>query len=317
MNKSNSHNKIKEEVPLVSITCITYNHESYIRECLEGFLMQKTNFEYEILIHDDASTDKTADIIREYEKKYPGIIKPIYQVENQYSQGVRGIFAKYNFSRAKGKYIAMCEGDDYWTDPYKLQKQVDFLEENEDCAMVFTNAEVIIEDDGEKSNSIRGLREIKESRFFSDIEILEHWTVPTASVIFRSIYIDEKYSKILSNKNFMFGDIVLFLHLSTKGELFGMKEIMVAYRRHVGGVTNFNLSINLDRAMGNHYLEIINVFGNKFKKPLASHIGRVYFSLAINALKNKNFKYFFADFMKVIRHKPSLIITYIVQRTKS
>lgn len=115
---------------LVSISCITYNHAPYIRQCLDGFLMQQCDFEYEILIHDDASTDGTSDIIREYQEKYPEIIKPIMQTENQYSKGIRGMMARFNFPRAKGKYIALCEGDDYWTDPLKLQKQVDFLEEN-------------------------------------------------------------------------------------------------------------------------------------------------------------------------------------------
>lgn len=97
---------------MVSICCITYNHEKYISEALESFLMQKTSFKYEILIHDDASTDNTAKIIREYEKKFPEIIKPIYQIENQYSKGNK-INLVYNFPRAKGKYIAICEGDDY------------------------------------------------------------------------------------------------------------------------------------------------------------------------------------------------------------
>ena len=105
---------MKDNCPLVSICCITYNHAPYIRQCLDGFMMQQTNFTFEVLIHDDASTDGTADIIREYESKYPDIIKPIYQTENQYSKGVK-VSATFNFPRAKGKYIAMCEGDDYWT----------------------------------------------------------------------------------------------------------------------------------------------------------------------------------------------------------
>ena len=116
------------ERPLVSICCLAFNHEPYIREALEGFLMQKTDFPIEVLIHDDASTDGTASIIREYEERFPDIIKPIYQTENQYSKGIKNISGIFNFPRAKGKYIAMCEGDDYWTDPYKLQKQIDFLD---------------------------------------------------------------------------------------------------------------------------------------------------------------------------------------------
>ena len=104
--------------PLVSIDCITYNHEAYISQALDGFLMQKTKFLFEVLIHDDLSTDGTADIIRKYEKKYPLIIKPIYQTVNQFSKGVE-ISKKFQFPRAQGKYIAICEGDDYWTNPNK------------------------------------------------------------------------------------------------------------------------------------------------------------------------------------------------------
>ena len=113
---------------MVSICCITYNQEQYIAQTIESFLMQKVDFKYEILINDDASTDRTADIIREYEKKYPDIIKPIYQSINQYSRGITNPSGAFNYPRASGKYIAMCEGDDYWTDIYKLKKQVDFLE---------------------------------------------------------------------------------------------------------------------------------------------------------------------------------------------
>ena len=112
----------------VSICCVTYNHEKYIEQALKSFLEQKVDFKYEILIHDDASTDKTADIIRKYEKLFPDIIKPIYQSVNQYSIGITNITQRYNFPRAKGKYIAICEGDDYWTDKHKLQRQVSILE---------------------------------------------------------------------------------------------------------------------------------------------------------------------------------------------
>ena len=120
-----------EVIPLVSIDCITYNHKQYIRDAIEGFLMQITNFPVEILIHDDASTDGTVEIIREYEKQYPWLIKPVYQTENQYSKHNSFIsISKIQYGRALGKYIAFCEGDDYWTDHYKLQKQVDFLESN-------------------------------------------------------------------------------------------------------------------------------------------------------------------------------------------
>ena len=119
-----------DRLPLVSICCVTYNHAPYIRNCLEGFLMQKTSFPVEILIHDDASTDGTDEIIREYARLYPEKFFPLIEEENQYSKPNHKCPDFYNYERARGKYIAYCEGDDYWTDPLKLQKQVDFLESN-------------------------------------------------------------------------------------------------------------------------------------------------------------------------------------------
>ncbi len=113
----------------VSVICNAYNHEKYIRDAMEGFVMQKTTFPFEILVHDDASTDKTADIIREYENKYPEIVKPIYETVNQYSKR-DGSLHRIQHGRVRGRYIAICEGDDYWTDPFKLQKQFEALEAN-------------------------------------------------------------------------------------------------------------------------------------------------------------------------------------------
>src|SRR5690554_4195573 len=127
---------------IVSICCITYNHSPFIRQCLEGFVKQETKFEFEVLIHDDASTDDTAEIIKEYERQFPGIIKPIYQKENQYSKGIKGSKV-FNFPRAQGKYIAFCEGDDYWTDPLKLQKQVDILEKNKHLSGSYHKVEIV------------------------------------------------------------------------------------------------------------------------------------------------------------------------------
>ena len=116
---------------LVSIYCTAYNHEKYIADAIDSFLVHQTNFKYEILIHDDASID----IIREYEKKYPDLIKPIDQTENQYSKIGITTVDKINFDRALRKYIAVCKGDDYWTDQYKLQKQIDYMESHPECSL--------------------------------------------------------------------------------------------------------------------------------------------------------------------------------------
>ena len=117
---------MRDEI-LVTVLCTAYNHEAYLRTCLEGLVHQETDFGYEILISDDASTDGTAAIIREYEARYPERIRPFYFEENIFSRGIN-VYDAYFFPAARGKYTAICEGDDYWTDPTKLQRQVDFLE---------------------------------------------------------------------------------------------------------------------------------------------------------------------------------------------
>ena len=162
---------IKAESPLVSIHCLVYNHEPYLRNAIEGFLVQETTFPFEILIHDDASTDNSATIIKEYAAKYPDLIKPLYQKENQYSKGV-DITYDFQISRALGKYIAICEGDDYWTDPKKLQKQVDFLENNPHFGLVFTDFDKLFNNSGIIHKSLfKNGEEIPYTEF---IDILEN-----------------------------------------------------------------------------------------------------------------------------------------------
>lgn len=118
----------------ISIICLAYNHEKYIRQCLDGFVMQETDLAFEAIVHDDASTDGTAAIVREYAERYPDIIKPILQTENQYSQKIP-IILTHVLPRTSGKYLAWCEGDDYWTDPHKLQKQYEFLSSHPEYSM--------------------------------------------------------------------------------------------------------------------------------------------------------------------------------------
>lgn len=166
----------------VSVVCNAYNHEKYIRSALEGFVMQKTSFPFEVLVHDDASTDHTAEIIREYEIKYPDIIKPIYSTENQYSKN-DGSLSRIQYGRVQGKYIALCEGDDYWTDPLKLQKQYDLLESHPEIDICATAAKT------EKNREIVG-RVSPSSRdtLFSLEEVIlgGGGFVATASLMYRT-----------------------------------------------------------------------------------------------------------------------------------
>ena len=121
--------------PIVSVCCTTYNHGSYIAQAIDGFLMQETDFPFEILIRDDCSTDKTAQIVKKYAEQYPQLIKPVFEKENTYSKGVKPMPQLYKI--AKGKFIALCEGDDYWTDRNKLQIQINKMTEYEDCGISF------------------------------------------------------------------------------------------------------------------------------------------------------------------------------------
>ena len=136
---------VSDNKPLVSVITLVYNHENYLRDYFNGILIQKTNFKFEVLIHDDASTDNSARIIKEYVDKYPDVFIPIFQTENQHSQGVH-ICDTFLYPKAKGKYIALCEGDDYWIDPLKLQKQVDYMEVHDKCSMTCSDAKVVSPD---------------------------------------------------------------------------------------------------------------------------------------------------------------------------
>ena len=209
----------------VSISCITYNHAPYIRECLNGFLMQECDFGFEVLIHDDASTDGTVEIIKEYQRKYPNIIKPIIQEKNLFSQGKRGFHMRYNFSRAKGKYIALCDGDDYWTDKYKLQKQVDFLDNNPEVFLSFHPVRYI----DENGNTVAD-RSCNKLRIYNSKEAL-HVNMQSLSFVFRKINFPETYFKNIGN-----GDVVIITCLLNQGNAVDMGFIGGNYRRHVGGI---------------------------------------------------------------------------------
>lgn len=221
----------QNQSPLVSICCLTYNHEHYIRDAINGFLLQKTTFPFEILIHDDASTDNTAEIIREYEAKYPDIIKPIYQTENQYSKGI-GISKGFQFPRVKGKYIALCEGDDYWTDANKLQKQVDLMQRYPQCNISFHPA---LEKyaDGSHEDQIICKYSLNEQIYSPEEVIIRGGGfMPTASLMF-------KYETVI--KMLEFYDYVNFLPIgdffvkvigsSPSGAIY-YPEIQCVYRRN-------------------------------------------------------------------------------------
>lgn len=217
---------------MVSICCITYNQESYIRDCLEGFLNQKTDFLYEVLIHDDASSDRTGDIIREYAGRYPNVIKPIIQIENQYSSGLTNVSGTFNFPRASGRYIAMCEGDDYWTDENKLQIQVDYMESNPECSLCFHSAKVEV---AERAFTEHKMRPYKGSRIVSPEEIIDKRSgYPTASLLFRTEMV-KKLPEFYMNAPI--ADIPLQLLAAAGGYGYYIDRSMCVYR--LGGAVSW------------------------------------------------------------------------------
>lgn len=211
---------------MVSICCITYNHEKFIRQALEGFLMQKTNFKYEIVIHDDASTDNTPQIIKEYEEKYPEIIKPIYQVENQFQKGKKGSIIAYN--KAVGKYIALCEGDDYWIDENKLQSQVDYMELNEQCTFCFHDAIILnMNNQQQEEWPWYNKKYYKKDGNYNSGELDLFGVKPTASYMFR-----KKHIEILPDwfAKCVVGDRPLELIMASFGYAHHIEKTMSVYR---------------------------------------------------------------------------------------
>lgn len=213
----------------VSIICNTYNHEKYIKDALDGFVMQKTQFPFEVLVHDDASTDRTAEIIRYYEKKYPEIIKPIYQIENQYSKGEK-ISMKFQFPRVKGKYVAICEGDDYWTDLYKLQKQYDAMEKHPEVDICAHQAEML---DVCQNKVIKVFPLVNENTLFSTEQVIMGGGgfVATNSLFYRS-EIDKNIPPFRQKRNM---DLALQTHGSLRGGMLILKDCMSVYRVNVTG----------------------------------------------------------------------------------
>lgn len=213
----------------VSVYCLAYNHEKYIRKTLDGFVMQKTNFAYEVFVHDDASTDGTADIIREYEEKYPHIIKGIYQTENQYSQGIK-FFNIFILPRLSGQYIACCEGDDYWCDSQKLQMQADILDANSNVVMVCHNTKRITVADEEVNLMIQGQQEglLRPEELICKNQKNPH----LSSLMYRDFIRKKEWPEFFRKTT---GDNSVRLFALTFGDVYYIDRVMSAYRLSVPG----------------------------------------------------------------------------------
>ncbi|MGH2317087.1 glycosyltransferase family 2 protein [Planococcus sp. SE5232] len=271
----------------VSIECNSYNHENFIAEALDSMLMQKTDFAYEILVHDDASTDRTAEIIRSYEQKYPDIIKPIYQTENQYSKDVP--FELFNGARALGKYTAVCEGDDYWTDPEKLQRQVDYMEAHPECSMCVHAAEKV---SAVTKKTVAAIRPSHKDKIYSVEEVIEGGgeLFATNSIMYSREKIPEMPEYYL---NAPIGDYPLVICGALNGTVYYMDRNMSAYRVEVkGSWTDVQLTDN--SAKQKHLQEVaalldeINAFTNfKYDKAINRTKRRDRFYILLKQLEIK------------------------------
>jgi glycosyltransferase involved in cell wall biosynthesis len=216
----------------VSIICITYNHKNFIRQTLDGFVMQKTNFPFQAIIHDDASTDGTTEIIKEYEKKYPHIIKPVYQTENQWSLGI-DFKKKYMFPLVNGEYAAFCEGDDYWTDSRKLQLQADFLDKNKDFSICFHPVKVVWDGGEKKTVVFPRSRERWHKKEFTFEDLKKKYLIQTCSAMYRW----DKHLAQQRPSGVLPGDYFWHLLFTQNGKKAGfINRVMAVYRRHAGGV---------------------------------------------------------------------------------
>lgn len=216
----------------VSIISFAYNHEKFIGEAIESFVSQKTNFAFEVIIHDDASKDSTASIISYYEKKYPDTIKPIYQKVNQASQE-KGRVTKICLKAAKGEYIAICEGDDYWTDPLKLQKQVDLLTRNPKMAFVHTDYDYLNEESKICIRDFHKKNSQNKNEKYSFTEIFEHTHIRTLTTLYRTENLLEcsDIIKFSNSQGWVGGDLQIFLYLASHYEVGYIPTSTGVYRR--------------------------------------------------------------------------------------
>lgn len=269
-----------EEI-LVSISCITYNHEEYIADALDSFIMQKVDFSFEILIHDDASSDKTADIIKSYADKYPHLIKAIYQTENQYAKGIK--VSKFNQERARGKYIAVCEGDDYWTDPLKLQKQVDYMRTHAECVLCVHAGYLV---DQNKKKLRKKVRPHTGNKIFSVDEI-----ITSGGQLFVTNSVLYEREKVLNRPKFYdlspVGDYPLTILLALQGSVYYIDELMSAYRIGLENSWTQRTYSSTEKTM-NHFQKTVEMLDElnqytdfKFKESVEKRKNQIFFNACI------------------------------------
>ena len=309
-------------VPIVSIHCITYNQQSYIAKALDSFLLQETDFPFEIVVHDDASTDKTADIIREYEAKYPQIIKPIYEIENQYSKK-DGSLNKIMNRACKGKYVAFCEGDDFWCDSRKLQMQFDAMENHPECSLCTHIVQEITENEvpitqrpGEGVfNEITN-----QSDFGKILFVSKQHPLQTSSFFIRK-------KDIQNNEHFFSnpgcGDEKILRICLKEGSVFFIPSVMSCYRRFsVSSWSSRNSNVNRQTKIISNTIELNRLFDEytQYKFHSFIEIGNNICQLNIFII-NREFNNLFSSQFKSLSRKyipfPKLQLYFLLSKMPS
>lgn len=232
--------------PLVSIICLSYNHEKYVNQTLMSILNQETDFFYEIIVHDDASIDNTQSILKSYKEKYPGIIRLILQKENQYSKG-KDIINEFLVPMAQGKYVAICECDDFWCDNRKLQKQVDILERETDCSASISRVDCVNEQGNQIDDFFPRSRFLKQGKIKSDTFIPLVLNTESLSLLqfqLSGLMVRKSVLNQYSKENPLYkqimdvGDIPLFLYCGLSGNVYYLNDTMSCYR--IGAIGSWN-----------------------------------------------------------------------------
>ena len=309
---------------MVGVRCYTFNQSCYITDAMNGFTMQQTDFPFVCCVVDDASTDGEQEVIRKYvsenfdlqdsavayekDTDYGHVLFAQHKTnkncyfavvllkENHYSQ--KKTKAQYLTEWMDAKYNAMCEGDDYWTDPRKLQKQVIFLEEHADYSMCFHSAEIVYEGVDIKKTGL--VCHNINDREYSSTEVFEKWIVPTASVVYRREMVDGfkmKHPEWITR-----GDIRLVLKCTHTGKIFGMSDKMSVYRMQPNSVSH-NPAIRDPEAfvLPNHFRCIYMNFPKVDKKPVVWNISHAYYA---RMKKQKNLLLKFRDFSLFVYWDP-------------
>jgi glycosyltransferase involved in cell wall biosynthesis len=270
----------------VSVIVHTYKHEKFIRQTLDSIICQEVNFQYEVIVGDDASPDSTPQIIQEYQAKFPDIIKPLLHPKNLGGYGKNNTLA--TLAVCQGQYVAAMDGDDYWTNPLKLQKQVDFLDNNPDFVACFHNALIHFEDGSAPDVYVND----ENQREVTTIEDLvgedEIWYMATSSVMFRNGIMKEYPKWFHESKS---GDIPRYILLGKQGKFFYINELMSVYRKNNGGMSFTDGKQDADFLFNRigMYKGIDAELDYKFHKTINKNIARYYLMLANSIQNGDNF----------------------------